>query len=146
MNPGQNTIPRRSTDSSVTIPFERTFRNLDQNRPNAGTTEEAEFNFCGCGWPQHMLVPKGLPGGLACELFVMISDYEQDRVRLERKFCIEKLFFRKFIHRSIKTLSAYATMQHLSVEYVIVCIRINVRWVSHSIVYRVLVRIECRIS
>lgn len=80
LNPGPNTIPRRSTDSSVTIPFERTFRNLDQNRPNAGTTEEAEFNFCGCGWPQHMLVPKGIPGGLQCELFVMISDYEQDRV------------------------------------------------------------------
>ncbi|XP_037029740.1 phenoloxidase 2 [Bradysia coprophila] len=80
LNPGPNTIPRRSTDSSVTIPFERTFRNLDQSRPNAGTTEEAEFNFCGCGWPQHMLVPKGLPGGLQCELFVMISDYEQDRV------------------------------------------------------------------
>lgn len=55
VNPGPNTIPRRSTDSSVTIPFERTFRNLDQNRPNAGTTEEAEFNFCGCGWPQHVI-------------------------------------------------------------------------------------------
>lgn len=82
VNPGQNTIRRRSTESSVTIPFERTFRNLDQNRPDAGTTDEAEFNFCGCGWPQHMLVPKGLPGGLRCELFVMISNYEQDRVRV----------------------------------------------------------------
>lgn len=78
-----NTLRRRSTESSVTIPFERTFRNLDQNRPDAGTTQESEFNFCGCGWPQHMLVPKGLPGGLTCELFVMISDYEQDRVRDE---------------------------------------------------------------
>lgn len=86
VNPGPNTIPRRSTDSSVTIPFERTFRNLDANRPNAGTTEEAEFNFCGCGWPNHMLVPKGVPGGLQCELFVMISDYEQDRVRISQYF------------------------------------------------------------
>lgn len=80
MNPGQNTIRRRSDESSVTIPFERTFRNLDQDRPAAATTDEASFNFCGCGWPQHMLVPKGLPEGLRCELFVMISNYEDDRV------------------------------------------------------------------
>lgn len=88
MQPGPNTIPRRSTESSVTIPFERTFRNLDQNRPNAGTTEEGEFNFCGCGWPQHMLVPKGLTGGLRCEIFVMISDYEQDRVSANCKVSV----------------------------------------------------------
>ncbi|XP_023292341.2 phenoloxidase 2-like [Lucilia cuprina] len=80
LNPGQNTIRRRSTDSSVTIPFERTFRNLDANRPAAGSAEELEFNFCGCGWPQHMLIPKGLPEGLRCELFVMVSNYEVDRV------------------------------------------------------------------
>lgn len=81
VNPGQNTIRRRSTESSVTIPFERTFRNLDTNRPDAGTTDEEQFNFCGCGWPQHMLVPKGLPEGLRCDLFVMVSNYENDRVR-----------------------------------------------------------------
>lgn len=80
MNPGQNTIRRRSTDSTVTIPFERTFRQLDQNRPAPGTTDEEAFNFCGCGWPQHMLVPKGLPEGLRCDLFVMVSNYEDDRV------------------------------------------------------------------
>lgn len=71
---------RRSTESTITIPFERTFRNLDQNRPAAGSAEELEFNFCGCGWPQHMLVPKGLPEGLQSQLFVMVSDYELDRV------------------------------------------------------------------
>ncbi|XP_049317717.1 phenoloxidase 2-like [Bactrocera dorsalis] len=80
LNPGQNTIRRRSTESSVTIPFERTFRNLDQNRPAAGSADELEFNFCGCGWPNHMLIPKGLPEGLECELFVMVSNYDQDRV------------------------------------------------------------------
>lgn len=64
----------------MTIPFERTFRNLDQSRPNAGTPEAASFDFCGCGWPQHMLVPKGLPEGLQCQLFVMISNYEGDRI------------------------------------------------------------------
>lgn len=80
VRPGQNTIRRRSSESSVTIPFERTFRNLDQNRPAEGSADELEFNFCGCGWPQHMLIPKGRPEGLRCELFVMVSNYDDDRV------------------------------------------------------------------
>ena len=83
VNPGPNTIRRRSTESSVTIPFERTFRNLDENRPAAGSAEEMDFNFCGCGWPQHMLIPKGLPEGMRCELFVMVSNYEDDRVSMQ---------------------------------------------------------------
>lgn len=80
MNAGANTIMRRSTDSTVTIPFERTFRNVDLNRPAEGTVEEQEFNFCGCGWPQHMLIPRGLPEGLVFNLFVMITNYADDRV------------------------------------------------------------------
>lgn len=80
---GQNTITRKSVDSSVTIPFERTFRDLDLNRPKDGDAL-AQFNFCGCGWPQNMLIPKGTPEGYACQLFVMISNYADDRVRNQR--------------------------------------------------------------
>lgn len=81
MRPGQNTVTRRSTDSTVTIPYEQTFRNLDRNRPAAGSTEEAEYNICGCGWPQHMLIPKGTPSGMSFDLFAMISNYEEDQVQ-----------------------------------------------------------------
>ena len=63
----------------MTIPFERTFRNLDNSRPT-GTADLEAYNFCGCGWPQHMLIPKGTGDGLRCQLFVMVSNYEQDRV------------------------------------------------------------------
>lgn len=81
MNPGPNTIRRRSTESSVTIPYERTFRDLDTNRPGTGTREEQDFNFCGCGWPQHMLIPRGVTGsGLPCDLFVMVTNYNDDNV------------------------------------------------------------------
>ncbi|XP_022907906.2 phenoloxidase 2-like [Onthophagus taurus] len=73
---GQSTIVRNSTQSSVTIPFENSFRDL--NRP-AGVSQD-QFNFCGCGWPHHLLVPKGKPEGYPMQLFVMISDYEQDKV------------------------------------------------------------------
>lgn len=37
-------------------------------------------HISGCGWPAHMLIPKGLPEGLACDVFVMISNYNDDRV------------------------------------------------------------------
>lgn len=80
MSQRSNNIDRRSSMSSVTIPFERTFRNLDQNRPTGGTALE-QFNFCGCGWPQHMLIPKGTPEGLPVQIFVMVTDYAQDKVR-----------------------------------------------------------------
>lgn len=76
---GRNNITRKSSDSSVTIPFERTFRELQENRPQEGANLE-RFNFCGCGWPQHMLIPRGSPEGYPCHLFVMVSNYNDDRV------------------------------------------------------------------
>lgn len=81
VNPGDNLIRRKSTDSSLTIPFERTFRDLDTNRPADNTEDSGQFNLCGCGWPQHLLIPKGTTGkGYECVLFVMISNYADDRI------------------------------------------------------------------
>lgn len=34
----------------------------------------------GCGWPQHMLIPKGTEAGMKYDIFVMVTDYERDRV------------------------------------------------------------------
>lgn len=76
---------RRSVDSSVTIPFDQTFRNLDLNSPDSSQLAETDrFNYCGCGWPQHLFVPRGTPGGYSMDLFAMITDYEQDKVRLKQ--------------------------------------------------------------
>lgn len=79
LKPKTNNIERKSSESSVTIPFERTFRDLQTNRPSGGNALE-EFNFCGCGWPQHMLIPKGSPEGMPCELFVMVSNFDGDKI------------------------------------------------------------------
>ncbi|KAL1490376.1 hypothetical protein ABEB36_013085 [Hypothenemus hampei] len=76
---GENTITRNSADSSVTIPFERTYRDLDTSRPQGGQ-QLAQFNFCGCGWPDNLLIPKGSPEGFSCQLFVMISNINDDRI------------------------------------------------------------------
>uniref|UniRef100_A0A182QSW5 Tyrosinase copper-binding domain-containing protein n=1 Tax=Anopheles farauti TaxID=69004 RepID=A0A182QSW5_9DIPT len=75
LTPGINNIIRRSTNSSVTIPYERTFRNVSQT--NLG---DASFRFCGCGFPAHMLVPKGDTVGVQYDLFAMLSDYNKDKV------------------------------------------------------------------
>ncbi|XP_030032401.1 phenoloxidase subunit 1 isoform X2 [Manduca sexta] len=80
LRPGTNTIRRRSVDSSVTIPYERTFRNQSERPGDPGTAGAAEFDFCGCGWPHHMLIPKGTAQGYPVVLFVMISNWNNDRI------------------------------------------------------------------
>ncbi|KAG8238621.1 hypothetical protein J437_LFUL018539 [Ladona fulva] len=77
-NSRSNTITRDSSKSSITIPFERTFRDLEARPTNQG--ELAAFNYCGCGWPEHMLVPKGSQEGFIAQLFVMVSNIADDRV------------------------------------------------------------------
>ncbi|KAF4527981.1 hypothetical protein B566_EDAN016777 [Ephemera danica] len=83
----KTTITQNSLQSSVTIPFEPTFRELE-------TTDPAEF--CGCGWPQHMLIPKGNAEGMECQLFVMVSNYNDDRVEqpnCDQKACAEAMSY-----------------------------------------------------
>ncbi|CAB0017040.1 unnamed protein product, partial [Nesidiocoris tenuis] len=77
VKPKQNTVERLSHQSSVTIPFERSFRNLNQ-APQSGQ-ELQRYMFCGCGWPHHMLIPKGTADGYPCELFVMVSNWADDK-------------------------------------------------------------------
>ena len=80
VKPGQNIIKRRSDESSVTIPYERTYRQVAG--ANVPTQSEAlrQFQFCGCGWPQHLMLPKGSAAGFKFELFCMISEYADDAV------------------------------------------------------------------
>ncbi|KXJ82708.1 hypothetical protein RP20_CCG011780 [Aedes albopictus] len=81
LNPGVNTIVRRSDQSSVTIPYERTFRSVGTSTQPSDPNALAQFRFCGCGWPQHMLVPKGAVGdGVQFDIFAMVTDYTQDAV------------------------------------------------------------------
>lgn len=83
MNPGLNKLTRRSDQSTVTVAYNRTFRQIKtaQDIPNKDDLER--FRFCGCGWPDHMLLPKGNTQGMAFDLFVMVSDYAGDSIGLE---------------------------------------------------------------
>ncbi|XP_071543965.1 phenoloxidase 3-like [Panulirus ornatus] len=78
LKPGANHIVRASKDSTITNPNEFTFRDLEA-RPDTGVEGE-EFDFCGCGWPQHLLLPRGKPEGMAYQLFYMLTDFEKDKV------------------------------------------------------------------
>lgn len=83
VRPGENTITRKSEQSTVTTPYERTFRKIGTAQTPATAKDLDAFRFCGCGWPNHMLLPKGAPEGVQFDLYVMISDYTDDSVNLE---------------------------------------------------------------
>ncbi|XP_076290226.1 phenoloxidase 1-like [Lasioglossum baleicum] len=83
LQPGRNVIQQKSTDSSVTIPFEQTFPPRDTDSTECPKPD----NFCGCGWPQHLLVPKGVKGGFPMVLFAMVSDYTRDIVEQVESSC-----------------------------------------------------------
>lgn len=39
-------------------------------------------NFCMCGWPQNLLLPKGTIGGYLFRFFIMITNYILDKVNI----------------------------------------------------------------
>ncbi|XP_065204184.1 phenoloxidase 1-like [Planococcus citri] len=91
-------VKRKSVESSVTIPFEKTFMTLSDVQQLVKNNDKlnqewstAQNGYCGCGWPHYLLIGKGVPGkGLECDLFVMITNYEDDRVDespLHQKCC-----------------------------------------------------------
>ena len=50
VRPRRNSILRKSTEFSLTIAFEQTFRDLNKDKPPESDPEGSErFNFCGCG-------------------------------------------------------------------------------------------------
>ncbi|XP_067128167.1 uncharacterized protein [Centruroides vittatus] len=74
--PGKSHITRDASSSSVTITHVPTFDELIQGK---GVSED-NTEFCSCGWPSHMLLPRGNERGMVFQLFVMLTDYEKDNV------------------------------------------------------------------
>ena len=82
MAPGKNVINRNAIESSVTLAHTYTFDELKAGQ--LGPAEATEY--CSCGWPENMLVPKGTIKGMEFDLFVMATDYTVDNVSLYVKF------------------------------------------------------------
>ncbi|KAG8177958.1 hypothetical protein JTE90_014701 [Oedothorax gibbosus] len=73
---GKNSITRDHKVSSVTVSETHTFKQLLAGEGVSENTTE----FCSCGWPEHMLIPRGSHKGTEFDLYVMLTDYEQDAV------------------------------------------------------------------
>lgn len=76
VEPGVQTITRKSQDSSVTIPTQLGFEQLQfqvTREGNANNSGEIPTR-CLCGWPDTHLIPRGTPGGSTYNYFVMASD------------------------------------------------------------------------
>lgn len=56
LKPGMHDYHRYSTDSSVAIPYERAFSAKNDEINKEKNADKAVEAFCGCGWPQHMLL------------------------------------------------------------------------------------------
>lgn len=74
MNPGNNDITQESSKSSVIIPDDQIYKYLKPTDKNPNESDA----FCACGWPEHMLIPKGHGSGFPCVLFVMVTDHRID--------------------------------------------------------------------
>ncbi|ODN01444.1 Hemocyanin E chain [Orchesella cincta] len=72
---GKNIITRRSHDSSLTKPWSTSLKEAMVRE------EDGAADFCGCGWPQHLYIPKGNKVGMPFDLFVMATNYDEDRVQ-----------------------------------------------------------------
>uniref|UniRef100_A0A1W7RAE8 Hemocyanin subunit 5b n=1 Tax=Hadrurus spadix TaxID=141984 RepID=A0A1W7RAE8_9SCOR len=74
LKPGKNLIEHSSHQSSVIVRKEHTFAELINHH------DEFARESCNCGWPEHLLVPKGNEQGMTFHLFVILTDLTHDLV------------------------------------------------------------------
>jgi tyrosinase len=65
------TIVRHSQNSTLTMDW--AFEDEDSSAPSP------DLPNCGCGWPQHLLLPRGTPEGMVFDVFVIVTDGELDK-------------------------------------------------------------------
>ncbi len=79
LKPGIAPTYRRSDESSVTIRYDKLFANK-HNRDVIAANNDRQNKYCGCGWPEHLLLPKGRMNGARYYIFVMISNFDDDKI------------------------------------------------------------------
>jgi tyrosinase len=77
VNPGVNRITRHSRDSALTIEVPQ--GSQIQTPPRIKGPQIA--TYCGCGWPSTLLLPRGSNEGMTFDLFVMLTNGDDDYVR-----------------------------------------------------------------
>ncbi|ODM97026.1 Hemocyanin E chain, partial [Orchesella cincta] len=72
---GRNIITRNSRDNSLTKPWSRSLKDYERGPDPSGAAD-----YCGCGFPTHLFIPKGNTKGMAFDLFVMVTNFDEDYV------------------------------------------------------------------
>nr|CCA94913.1 hemocyanin subunit 1 [Endeis spinosa] len=83
--PGKSSIKRASKDSSVIVKKDLSIAQL-----RAGETGGANKETCSCGWPEHLLVPRGNHRGMVFDLVVILTDWEEDKATDTASKCLCK--------------------------------------------------------
>ncbi|PKK40733.1 E set domain-containing protein, partial [Rhizophagus irregularis] len=82
--PSSKTVVCRDCDMSSIVrqPPQKTEDELDDTAlpTGTGTTVNKHKSYCDCGWPFHLLLPRGRRGGMKFKLLVFISDWSEDEV------------------------------------------------------------------
>ncbi|KAG1679922.1 Hemocyanin AA6 chain [Nymphon striatum] len=86
LSPGKNSLKRASSDSSVIVKKELTIAELRAGKGSAKSSNE----FCSCGWPEHLLIPRGNHRGMAFDLVVILTDWEEDKASNASSKCLCK--------------------------------------------------------
>lgn len=78
VQPGIQQVTRSDTESSVIRRPAELPTDIQDATQHAGDVHNVN---CDCGWPYHMLLPRGTSDGMKFALFVMATDWNQDRVQ-----------------------------------------------------------------
>lgn len=80
--PKSKTVVCRDCDMSAVVrqPPQKTEDELDDTITRPGTKDSSLKQYCDCGWPFHLLLPRGRKGGMKFKLLVFISDWSKDEV------------------------------------------------------------------
>nr|CCA94921.1 hemocyanin subunit g [Euphrynichus bacillifer] len=81
---GQSSFSRNAIDSNVTLSKVPTFDDL-----KSGEVSDDYSEFCSCGWPENMLIPRGNHKGKPFVLFVLLTDFEKDKVPDFQRICMD---------------------------------------------------------
>jgi len=70
---GNNLLRRNSKQTPVTGKRQRSLLELQEALSSGNITERELGQFEGCGWPAHLLLPRGTNNGASFTMFVMVS-------------------------------------------------------------------------
>ncbi|CAJ0637949.1 11632_t:CDS:2 [Entrophospora sp. SA101] len=82
IGPKAKVVVARDCDKSSVVrqPPQKTVDQLDDTVTQPGKKDSDKELYCDCGWPFHLLLPRGAPNGTPFKLLAFVSDWNLDKV------------------------------------------------------------------